>query len=318
LDADLVVINGEGDAIFTTPPRFTFLFILLIIQLAKESGKPVSYVNGIISPCPIHGVHEPTVETFKEISRDISLISLRDQESFKLAEKFSLSPKRLVCKPDALFALRKELIGKDEILSNEISSSSFVTCPERRFRQSFVLVPNNYICLSAASAPPNVNREREWGSWFLQLGKQIKDNFDLPLVIVEPCAGDSFMSKIAKEIGTYFIPASTNIFWGSKILANCSSYITGRYHPSIMASFGGVPQIMLSSNSHKTFSLQQLLGETDPVVYSIASGEKTIELIIESVREAVGENHSKRHQRMKKVKELGQEAFTLAQDITVI
>lgn len=135
------------------------------------------------------------------------------------------------------------------------------------------------------------------------------------MIFVQPCTGDDFVPAVSKQCDVVYVPAETNIYWGSRILANSSVYITGRYHPSIMASFGGVPQVMLSSNSHKTRSLQVLLGEENPVVYPIASGENTIDLIVKSTKEALDEDPENRKSRIKRVEELGKQASLLGEQI---
>ena len=43
------------------------------------------------------------------------------------------------------------------------------------------------------------------------------------------------------------------------ILANAMLFVSGRYHPSILASLGGTPCIFLGSSAHKMHSLQKLL-----------------------------------------------------------
>ena len=313
-ESDIVVVNGEGSPIFTNPPRPDLLFQMLLLQLAQDFNKTVSYVNSIISQCPLHGFHTTTLKAFVQATEGISLVTVRDQESLELAKEIGLSSRRLMLQPDALFAIRDDLLGEYLSFNKPILSGNYSSPPEPRIHQEFYFEPHSYLCISGSSLPPGATRQN-WGKWFVQLVKRIQAEFDLPLVVVQPCTGDSFLASVAKECDAKFVPVSTNIYWGSRILANCKAYITGRYHPSIMASFGGIRQIMLESNSHKTRSLQKLLGESDPTVYPIASSEETIELIIETAKDAINQPEANRNMRLFTVKELGQKAAMLGKQI---
>jgi polysaccharide pyruvyl transferase WcaK-like protein len=73
---------------------------------------------------------------------------------------------------------------------------------------------------------------------------------------------------VAEETNTPIIPGEVPILMGGAILANARLFVTGRYHPSIMAAAGGTPCVFLGADSHKTRSLQRLLGYDDPHVFS--------------------------------------------------
>lgn len=315
-DTDTVYINGEGSPIFTNPTRFDLLFQMMIIQLAKDFGKEVAYVNSIISPCPIHGTHEPTVKAFREVTNGISLLTVRDRQSFNFAQDLELSPQKLIFCPDALFAISSHLQKEYSSSYKSIVSSDFATHIEPRINKVFELKSQEYLCLSGASRAPGGNQKNR-ELWFTNLVKRIQNDFNLPLVIVEPCPGDKFLYDVSQQCNTHFIPASTNIYWGSRILANCAAYITGRYHPSIMASFGGVPQIMLESNSHKTLSLQELLGEFNPQIFPIGTGKETIDLIVEATKKALDNAEADKSRRLMIVSDLARQASTLGNQITI-
>ena len=48
-EADLLVLDGDGDIIFSTPPRRQTLFLLAMIELGIRLKKPVFLVNSMIS-----------------------------------------------------------------------------------------------------------------------------------------------------------------------------------------------------------------------------------------------------------------------------
>ena len=46
---------------------------------------------------------------------------------------------------------------------------------------------------------------------------------------------------------------------GLDLLANAAVFVSGRWHPSILASTGGTPSVMFSGNSHKMRGLAEIL-----------------------------------------------------------
>jgi len=81
-------------------------------------------------------------------------------------------------------------------------------------------------------------------------------------------AGDRFLYDVAEDTGVPIVPAEVPILMGGAILANARLFVTGRYHPSIMAAAGGTPCVFLGADSHKTRSLQRMLGYDDPHAFS--------------------------------------------------
>ncbi len=60
-EADLMVLDGDGDIIFSTPPRRQTLFLLAMIELGIRLKKPVFLVNSMISDCPLTGRNQTTL-----------------------------------------------------------------------------------------------------------------------------------------------------------------------------------------------------------------------------------------------------------------
>ena len=113
------------------------------------------------------------------------------------------------------------------------------------------------------------------------LVKSLKKVFS-KVVILQTCYGDRFLEKVAKETKSPFIPVKTNILFGLSILANAKVFISGRWHPSIMASLNGTPCIFLSGNSHKCLAVQHMLEYKNPHEYScIPNQSETRELVDE-------------------------------------
>ncbi len=70
---------------------------------------------------------------------------------------------------------------------------------------------------------------------------------------------DSFLQQVAKEKGVGIVPADAPILMCGAVLAHARLFISGRYHPSILASLGGTPCIFLESHAHKMGSLARVL-----------------------------------------------------------
>ena len=67
------------------------------------------------------------------------------------------------------------------------------------------------------------------------------------------------LHEVSRKTGIPIIPFQIPIILGTIILANARVFISGRHHPSILASLGGTPCVFLASNSHKTLSMQEVL-----------------------------------------------------------
>ena len=83
----------------------------------------------------------------------------------------------------------------------------------------------------------------------------------------------------------------TPILAAAKILSNARVYVSGRYHPAIMASLGVTPCIFMGSNSHKTLSLQELMNYEIVKEYcAIPTNEDIIEIVHRVVEYADNDN----------------------------
>jgi polysaccharide pyruvyl transferase WcaK-like protein len=82
----------------------------------------------------------------------------------------------------------------------------------------------------------------------------------MQIYLTPTCSGDRFLYEVSDRTGIPIVPASIPVFIGGAILANAKLFVTGRYHPSILAAFGGTPSIFLDADCHKSSSLLKLLG----------------------------------------------------------
>ena len=128
------------------------------------------------------------------------------------------------------------------------------------------------------------------------------------MYLVEVCEGDYFLREVGKRTKTDIISIDTPILAAGKILADASLYISGRYHPAILASMGGTPCVFMSSNSHKTKSLQELLEYDIVHEYYVLPSDKEIEQMIERAKFLVGEGNEVRKKIQTRSKELSDSA----------
>jgi ADP-heptose:LPS heptosyltransferase len=122
-----------------------------------------------------------------------------------------------------------------------------------------------YICVTGGSRAAFTPQKAFEG--YCELVERLRE-LDPPVYLVPTCGGDRFLHDVAEETNTPIIPGEVPILMGGAILANARLFVTGRYHPSIMAAAGGTPCVFLGADSHKTRSLQRMLGYDDPHVFS--------------------------------------------------
>src|SRR5580658_5980833 len=101
--ADLLVVDGDGDIIFSTPPRRSTLFLLAMIELGVRLKKPVFLVNSMISDCPLTGRNLTTLATAQKLLPQCHAVALRDPESLEYVKKEIPEAKSCLI-PDSLFA----------------------------------------------------------------------------------------------------------------------------------------------------------------------------------------------------------------------
>ena len=278
LNSDIIFINGEGSFIFCTPSRRDLLFSLFIIQLCKHFDKKVCVINSMLSDCPTTGRNEELAHVTQQQLNKCDKVFFRDPISQKIGESLGILNSNYV--PDALFHWAKiysDFLNDDPNLYPEM----FASWPEEQFLFKAKKLPDEYICLSGASFHPFLNRG-EWDSFFHKLTKKIKSATDLPLIMIQP-GGDYFLKDIAEETDSIALPADGNILLNMLVLSKAKAYVTGRYHPGIMASIGGTPCVFIESNSHKTLSLQHVMGYEPVIEHSIKDNNGTINAIIDDL-----------------------------------
>lgn len=254
-----VVINGEGSGIFRPDPRRDLLFQLTIIELCKELGKPVSYVNAMISPAPDGSWNEQTAETFFRAAANCESVILRDPESYSLAKQHALVPETLHFVPDALFGWHRFYEPLDPSGKFMTWACSFGHEIELR---NPIQLPDCYVAVTGSSLGVE-DKQASYDSYARLISRLQSANQEV--VLIPGCARDeSFLKRLARDFKSTYVSLKTPVFALGSVLAGAHAFVSGRYHPAIFASFGGVPTVFLRSNSHKTLSLQGLLEYENP------------------------------------------------------
>ena len=276
--ADVVVINGEGDFVFTTPPRREVLFMLGIMELARRLGKPTFFVNAMLSDCPRTGCNETTVGHARALFKACAGVFLRDPASIEYARRQMPDvPCRLI--PDALFSWRLDAQRVTTALPPD--GDLIVPYPERMEWLGRLDFSQPYICIGG-SAAAGANRAAAVER-YSELVERVKA-LGLGIVLTENDGPDEFLEDVARRTGAGFVGVTTPIYAAFAILACARLFISGRYHPTILASMGGTPSIFLGSTAHKMASLQALLGYSEPRTFAACPSTHEIADILDLAR----------------------------------
>jgi hypothetical protein len=308
-NADLVVVNGEGSGIFTTPHRRDFLFYLTMIELGIQLGKKCFYVNGILSDCPYTGRNEDSLDAARRTLKKCSAVLVRDIESLRFI-KDHMPGVKASCIPDALFAWFPIYEEYGHVLPG---NGDFILGPPEQHDQLGKLdfsVP--YICIGGSSGAA-LHQEKA-ASCYTALANAVKE-LGCKVYLTQNCGGDRFMQQVAKSTGLGLVPVSTPIFMAGAVLTNARVFISGRFHPTIHASLGGTPCVFLDAHSHKMRSLQEMLEYKEKVVFSALPADEDIPGIVAQAKEYIEHNNKLRKERKEVVERLCVEAKSIAKSI---
>ncbi len=294
---DAIVVNGEGEMIFSTPPRDTLLQTLAICALGNRLGKPIHYLNGMVSRPPGGPANAETVATAAHVLGNATM-GVRDLQSKALAaELLPGIPAHYY--PDALFSWSRHFRAD---ATSPYDASRLIAWFDRTGTPMPQAARSPYIALSGGSMTAR-DPERAIGC-FTALGNALRA-LGLPVLLVETCVGDVFLRKVAEQTGLELLRVDTPIMAGAAVMANARLFVSGRWHPGIMAALGGTPCVFMGSNSHKTFSLQQMLDYPMPVEYDAFPAATDIEGIMVDARARLAEGMDRRNAIATRAAELG-------------
>lgn len=275
--ADGVVVNGEGDLIFATPARNRLLFTLTVCEMALRAGKPLYYLNAMVSECPTTGVNRETLALAAGILERAAAFTVRDPVSLTFAQT-EMPTVNARMFPDAVFSWSGKL-SPEEPRPHDFAAIA------RVFEADRVPVPDllksPYLVLGGGS--------RAARNWPLAIERYVAlhgalKSLGLPIILAPGCGGDLFLRAVSKATGAPMLPLETPINSVAAVLSNARVMVSGRWHPSILASLGGVPTVFMGSNSHKTLTIQSMLEQTDPREFDPTPSDAEIADIVARAR----------------------------------
>ena len=252
-EADFLVLDGDGDIIFSTPPRRQTLFLLAMIELGIRLKKPVFLVNSMISDCPLTGRNDATLAAAKRLLAQCRAVSLRDPESLEYVQR-EMPEANSTFIPDSLFGWFSRY--QSDSSYPPLDGDFLLPHPEKVEDWGKLDFSQPYICIGGgalASSQPEKAAQS-----YARLVDAIK-SLGYRVYLTENDLPDSFLRRVAKEKDVGIIPVDSPILMCGAVLAHARLFISGRYHPSIFASLGGTPCIFLGSHAHKMGSLSRLL-----------------------------------------------------------
>jgi len=287
---DAVVVDGDGTPILKAQRR-GLSKRLTFIELAHHFDTPAYFVNSMISDCPIEGRNHQMARWVADSLLKCQGIGLRDARSIAILKEIEPRVKPELI-PDSLFNWYHYM----EDLERNLPANGDFLLPHKEVESRYfsrLRFDEPYICIGGGAGAAR-NHERAT-SRYCRLVRDLKE-LDMNVYLTPACVGDAFLYDVAKATNTPIVPASVPILIGAAILAQARLYVSGRYHPSIMAALGGTPEIFLNSDSHKTQSLQELLGYDQPSVFSAFPTEAECGQIAEKARLLLDKGSALRNQ----------------------
>jgi polysaccharide pyruvyl transferase WcaK-like protein len=252
-EADLLVLDGDGDIIFSTPPRRVTLFLLAMIELGIRLKKPVFLVNSMISDCPLTGRNKTTLAAAKRLLAQCRAVALRDPESLEYVQK-EMPETNSSLIPDSLFAWFS--LYANDSSHPPLNGDFLLPHPEIDEYWGKLDFSEPYICIGGgALVGSQPDRSVQCYARLVDAIRQI----GYRVYLTENDLPDSFLQRVAREKNVGIVPADAPILLCGAVLAHARLFISGRYHPSIFASLGGTPCIFLGSHAHKMGSLSRVL-----------------------------------------------------------
>jgi hypothetical protein len=276
--ADVVVLDGDGDIVFSSPPRRQTLFLLAMMELGIRLKKPVFLVNSMISNCPLTGRNHKTLAAARILFAQCRGIALRDPESVEYMR--TVMPEVDCCYiPDSLFAWFPYYA--DGTAQPPLNGDFLLPHPERDEYWGKLDFSKPYVCigggaLMASQAEKSIECYKRLIDAIKVLGYRV--------YLTENDAPDCFLQTVAREKDVGIIPANAPILMCGSVLAHARLFISGRYHPSIFASLGGTPCVFLNSHAHKMGSLPRVLEYDDCRHFTAFPNEADIVAIVSLAR----------------------------------
>ncbi len=239
-DSDFLVISAEGNFVnhkdhyrrYRRAARYLF-FIAYVAK--KRFNKPVYIMNHTVDPR--FDVAENIIKNLYPI---MDGISVREPLSIETLNRINPDIKPMM-HPDALFTFE---------LPSDYKPS--------RITKSQVDFSRPFIALGDSSSLPEVSWDIE--AFYDSLIPKLK-TLGFQIVLID---GGSTISPVLGKLARKHNIGWFDVWYADfdelyYVLSRSLVYISGRWHPSILASKAGVPLVLWGADSHKTQGLIQLL-----------------------------------------------------------
>lgn len=309
-DFDAMVVNGEGSFIFSTPEWHwrEALNIGMLMHWALKLNKKVYFVNAMFSDESTSGRNMQMLSVMDKIFSQCNLVSVREKMSYEYACKFLPNTKAII-NPDALFTWY-DLINDDHKVKN--GKYYIPHCEEKDELYEILDFTKPYICIAGSSfAKINENKQHTVQT-YCTLVNELKKSYKGNVFLVEVCEGDYFLRDVSNITNVPLVSIETPLVAAGKILANAQAFISGRYHPAILASLGGTPCVFMGSNSHKTLSLQHLLCYEYIHEFNPIPSTEEIDIMVKMALDYINKGSDFRTKIQQRCKELSQQAGKLS------
>lgn len=306
-DFDALVVNGEGSFIFATPAWRECLIEAMLMYWAEKLGKKVFFLNSMLSDDPYTPRNQKTISAVQPIFDKASAVGVREYESYNYAKE-NFPNAKIHLYPDALFSwydiINDDFKVKDGKYFASVNGAEDSAFSDLDFSNKYILVSGS----SSVSLASNGDMAKAINV-YSNLVRNIKSSFpEHSVFLIEVCEGDHFLNEVAKNTETPIIASDTPILAAGKILANSDIFISGRYHPAILASLGGTPCVFMGSNSHKTRSVQEILHYDQIVEFDVLPNQDECNKIIRFAKEQLSHGPKLRSKIQEQCCKLAQEA----------
>ncbi|MBA4022769.1 MAG: hypothetical protein C0482_10445 [Gordonia sp.] len=282
-------MNGEGD--FILGYSGTLWRTLLIMEIAQIRRKPVFLVNSILD----NKARSPTPESVESavgrVVRKCEGVFWRDPESKRISDEI-YGGVVSTWLPDALFSWSRV---QSETLPS-VNGEAYTPWTEGLplTVQRLLTADGNLVVISGSSTMRSgtVDRRRNLSRIVVAVRSA-----GLCPVLVATSDEDSWLERAADEMSCPYVPARVPLIAGLTLLARAAVFVSGRYHPSILAHCVGTPSVIMASNSHKSMSVQQVFGD-DPRVYDTFSSDPQGTGLIGRILESAAEGAAERNRRV--------------------
>ncbi|MEN2980371.1 polysaccharide pyruvyl transferase family protein [Tistrella bauzanensis] len=265
--ADLILVNGEGSIYnFEKKGRMTLFWMYYAKKYAKKKCAIVNHTVQLNDP--------RMLEIFKAVYPILDDVVFREPASYDEAMRyFPYLEEDLAA--DAAFRW-KPLMG-DHFLESygRLGACSIFPYDAGDFDPS-----KPYLCITGSSALVRAeDKDPIDRAPFFELCARLKDIGGQVVVVAPDITDETLLAPVAREMKLPFLPAATPLGIGLDILANARVFVSGRWHPSILASTGGTPSVLFSGNTHKIAGLGRLLGLPDASIDAKRLGDATPQIL---------------------------------------